>query len=175
MTIPTHYYYTRYDGFSNIVRVDSKWSEESGGYQNEHIYETIACTQSGKYILVNAHLKTKTMGGEDFEISNRTEISKEEYEQLVIKHNGIIDNQEYREIFDNTLTIRKQIEDANPSCPKCGSVMTEREGRYGKFWGCTGYPECDGTRKDPESFKEKRKLWDELSKLNRKLSELERG
>ncbi len=27
-------------------------------------------------------------------------------------------------------------------CPKCGSDLVEREGKYGKFLGCTNFPEC---------------------------------
>lgn len=27
-------------------------------------------------------------------------------------------------------------------CPKCGSGMKLRNGRYGEFWGCTEYPNC---------------------------------
>ncbi len=27
-------------------------------------------------------------------------------------------------------------------CPKCGKPLIEREGRYGKFLGCSGYPKC---------------------------------
>ncbi len=27
-------------------------------------------------------------------------------------------------------------------CPKCGKPLSEREGRFGKFLGCTGYPKC---------------------------------
>jgi len=27
-------------------------------------------------------------------------------------------------------------------CPKCGKPMAKRRGRFGEFWGCTGYPEC---------------------------------
>lgn len=34
-----------------------------------------------------------------------------------------------------------------PSCPSCGSPMRRRSGRYGKFWGCSRYPRCHGTRK----------------------------
>ncbi|RTZ73814.1 MAG: DNA topoisomerase III [Gammaproteobacteria bacterium] len=40
-----------------------------------------------------------------------------------------------------------------PDCPKCGKTMSWRKGRYGHFWGCSGYPGCkvvlqpDGTRK----------------------------
>jgi DNA topoisomerase-1 len=31
-------------------------------------------------------------------------------------------------------------------CPECGSPMTVKLGRYGKFLSCTRYPECKGTR-----------------------------
>lgn len=27
-------------------------------------------------------------------------------------------------------------------CPKCGSKLVEKSGRYGHFWGCSNYPEC---------------------------------
>ena len=42
---------------------------------------------------------------------------------------------------------------ANPSdaakavkkCPKCGSIMKKRNGKFGEFWGCSGYPDCKHT------------------------------
>ena len=27
-------------------------------------------------------------------------------------------------------------------CPICNQVLEKRNGRYGEFWGCAGYPEC---------------------------------
>lgn len=30
-------------------------------------------------------------------------------------------------------------------CPKCNSMMILRNGRYGKYYGCTKYPTCSGT------------------------------
>jgi len=27
-------------------------------------------------------------------------------------------------------------------CPNCGKPMQQRKGRFGDFWGCTGYPDC---------------------------------
>ena len=27
-------------------------------------------------------------------------------------------------------------------CPLCGSEMKKRKGRFGEFWGCSGYPQC---------------------------------
>lgn len=32
------------------------------------------------------------------------------------------------------------------SCPKCGSHMIRRTGKYGPFYGCSKYPYCKGTR-----------------------------
>ena len=36
---------------------------------------------------------------------------------------------------------------ASGGCPKCGSRMVRRTGRYGSFYGCSTYPRCRGTRK----------------------------
>ena len=38
-----------------------------------------------------------------------------------------------------------------PTCPKCGKPMRQRTARTGlrageSFWGCTGFPECNGIR-----------------------------
>lgn len=34
-----------------------------------------------------------------------------------------------------------------PKCPECGSPTAQRKGRYGEFYGCTGYPACRYTAK----------------------------
>jgi len=44
----------------------------------------------------------------------------------------------------------------SPACPLCGKPMARRTSRKGaqtgsQFWGCTGYPECRGTRRLDES------------------------
>jgi len=31
-------------------------------------------------------------------------------------------------------------------CPKCGSELKKRNGRFGEFWGCSNYPACRFTR-----------------------------
>lgn len=38
-----------------------------------------------------------------------------------------------------------------PNCPQCGAIMVRRTARTGAragnaFWGCSGYPQCKGTR-----------------------------
>lgn len=31
------------------------------------------------------------------------------------------------------------------SCPKCGGMLVERHGKYGRFYGCSNYPNCKYT------------------------------
>jgi ssDNA-binding Zn-finger/Zn-ribbon topoisomerase 1 len=31
-------------------------------------------------------------------------------------------------------------------CPKCGGLMPEKDGRYGRFLGCSNWPCCNGSR-----------------------------
>lgn len=43
------------------------------------------------------------------------------------------------------------VSDGKPNCPNCGKPMAKRIARKGQkagqpFWGCTGYPDCKGTR-----------------------------
>ena len=50
------------------------------------------------------------------------------------------------------IRIEARAKDENaPDCPKCGKPMTLRKAKNGRnvgkeFWGCTAYPECDGTK-----------------------------
>ncbi|MGI8494346.1 MAG: type I DNA topoisomerase, partial [Pyrinomonadaceae bacterium] len=39
--------------------------------------------------------------------------------------------------------------EAVPECEHCGKVMVLKSGRFGKFYGCSGYPECKNIRKIP--------------------------
>ena len=35
----------------------------------------------------------------------------------------------------------------NNLCPLCGAILKERDGKYGKFYGCSNYPNCKYTKK----------------------------
>jgi DNA topoisomerase I len=36
--------------------------------------------------------------------------------------------------------------DSEKQCPQCGKPMVVRQGRFGAFWACSGYPECKETQ-----------------------------
>lgn len=39
------------------------------------------------------------------------------------------------------------LKDESIECPRCGSSMILRKGKYGKFYGCLKFPRCRGTKK----------------------------
>jgi DNA topoisomerase-1 len=42
---------------------------------------------------------------------------------------------------------RKAPEPTDIDCPNCGKKMVIREGRFGRFLACSGYPKCKTTQK----------------------------
>lgn len=48
----------------------------------------------------------------------------------------------------NIAETQKQVATDNPKrCPKCEGYLTLKSGRYGKFYGCSGFPVCRHTEK----------------------------
>lgn len=62
-----------------------------------------------------------------------------------IKSNNITDKRIKKKHIEN---IKENIIDKDLNkCPKCGGQLVERNGKYGKFVGCSNYPKCKFTRK----------------------------
>ena len=40
------------------------------------------------------------------------------------------------------------------TCPKCGKPLALKEGKFGRFVACTGFPECDFTAQEEQFFKD---------------------
>lgn len=45
------------------------------------------------------------------------------------------------------IKIKQEADKPKLQCPKCGGQMKLREGKFGKFWGCSDFPKCKGSRK----------------------------
>lgn len=50
------------------------------------------------------------------------------------------------QIHEKSNVERPGVEMLDEACPKCGKPLQSRLGRFGKFIGCSGYPECDYIR-----------------------------
>ncbi|MFH0947585.1 MAG: topoisomerase DNA-binding C4 zinc finger domain-containing protein [Elusimicrobiota bacterium] len=46
----------------------------------------------------------------------------------------------------DTITSKFFSDKAYPRCPHCGMRMVLRNGRRGRFYGCSMFPHCKGTR-----------------------------
>jgi len=61
----------------------------------------------------------------------------------------MVENQ-VKELTQEKEFLKQQLDNwtgENETCPKCGKAMAKRNGKFGEFWGCTGFPQCNGTRK----------------------------
>lgn len=86
------------------------------------------CIANGETFLCSGRERIATVT--DFTISKEERIKNAEIEQ----------QKEKEDIF------------ARGRCPNCGSLLVERQSRFGVFWGCSRYPHCQFTASpDPET------------------------
>ncbi len=83
---------------------------------------------------------------------DRIEEGKEEWRKVVADF-----YQPFKAYLDRALAEIKSIREGltqklEEKCPKCGSALTERWGRFGKFVACSRYPECDYVKRPVEKL-----------------------
>lgn len=64
-------------------------------------------------------------------------------------------NKSHQTDFAHTREIKKIKKESEEKikqniCPKCGGALVEREGKYGKFIGCSNFPKCRFVVKNPK-------------------------
>lgn len=83
--------------------------------------------------------------------SYNTEILSEDLESIKrkIEQSNISNLKERKKHIKNIKIDIKETKEKiqNGICPKCGSQLIERNGKYGKFIGCSKYPKCKYTNK----------------------------
>ena len=60
-------------------------------------------------------------------------------------HRALNDCRMNQQVFEKLMmeeSASPQAPEEERICPKCGSELKLRSGRFGEFWGCTGYPAC---------------------------------
>ena len=57
-------------------------------------------------------------------------------------HRALCDCRMNQKVFECLGKERRKIKAAAKTCPRCGGDLKKRSGRFGEFWGCTGFPAC---------------------------------
>lgn len=107
---------------------------------------SIVCISNQAKVKVKAKNVTQIDLINDLIASYKEEILNEDLTQIKqkIEEKNIIDKSIRRNHVKNIKNKLKDIEDKekNMICPKCGGNLVERNGKYGKFIGCSNYPKC---------------------------------
>lgn len=86
------------------------------------------------------------------DLSTEEVIGKEDIGRII----GILDkNKSHQTDFSHTREIKKIKKESEEKikqniCPKCGGNLVEREGKYGKFIGCSNFPKCRFVVRNPK-------------------------
>ena len=84
-------------------------------------------------------LKDKILSYQNIIITNVDDIVN------TIELNNITDREERKAHNENVREKINEVDENN--CPKCGGELVERKGKFGRFLGCSNYPNCRYTRK----------------------------
>ena len=130
---------------------------ESSGIGRPSTYKTIVKTlldeTRGYCQVVDKFIVPTQKGLElcDFLTKNYSDLVSIDYTKEMEKDLDLIAQGKLKEIdflksfYDN---MEQSIGDTGDvKCPNCGSSMLLRSGKYGKFYGCSNYPNCKGIRK----------------------------
>ena len=85
------------------------------------------------------------------ELDSHTLIDLAAHYHITIKdaHRALGDcrmNQRVFESLHDEMENPSEAAKAVPTCPKCGSILKKRNGKFGPFYGCGSYPDCKYTR-----------------------------
>lgn len=120
---------------------------ESILHLNEDKFISIICMTNQSKIKVNAKNVTNTCNIINLIQSYKNEILNINLLNEIkhkIENSNIIDKKtrtKHVKTIRNSIRTN-QIKESNMICPKCGGTLVERNGKYGKFIGCSNYPKC---------------------------------
>lgn len=64
-------------------------------------------------------------------------------------HRALTDCRINKQVYDHLVEESENPSEAAkqvPVCPLCGGILKKRNGKYGEFWGCSGFPDCRYTK-----------------------------
>ncbi len=73
------------------------------------------------------------------------ERSKEVNIKHVYRENNVKADELTQQALEDHFLAQKLKSDDKKTCPECGDDLVVRDGKHGKFWGCTDFPDCEYT------------------------------
>ena len=123
-------------------RLSQVQSELSQDTQTFHIATDVQCPNCGVPMEVRFWKGKAFLGCSRYPECKQTINFPEQIEYVY--HGKRVQIQEHLQTYQQE---KKQIESEAQErrCPKCGSPMELRDGKFGRFYGCSRYPECKTT------------------------------
>lgn len=114
--------------------------------------KTDMITPNGKQYLLKVGRFGEYLESEDYANDNLRRTLTKDLKAKIKKgtlkpENGVYKLKEYFDKLDNE---NDKILELAGKCEKCGREFTIKQGRFGKFLACSGYPECENIKKIPK-------------------------
>lgn len=61
-------------------------------------------------------------------------------------HRALNDCRMNQAVYEKLGKLYANVKSRSQSCPLCGNILVLRNGKFGKFYGCNGYPNCRYTK-----------------------------
>lgn len=75
-------------------------------------------------------------------LSFLTEVIAPETRESITNQLNALEKASRKDFKEHVNVIKDKVENKGKTCPKCGRLLVLREGKYGKFLGCPGFPKC---------------------------------
>ncbi len=137
---PIHQNYGHIKSLSNLLNLDDKYFISIICFSNQANINI----KSNSIVTQVDYLKNEILKFKELLVDkNVKELSN------IIMSNNIEDKSLRKQhVKDINVKVNKDRElENNMICPKCGNELVERNGKYGKFIGCSSYPKCKYIKK----------------------------
>lgn len=140
-------------GLSDIYEIDSDFKESEAGYGSHDYRKTVAARKGDLFVKVSAHEHAwfGFKGGRNLGITSDELITESQYQELIAGKERVDNPENVQAVKSHQESLRKRYEAEDKlnaiehQCPKCKGKMHWKSGRFGPFWGCVDYPNCNGT------------------------------
>lgn len=132
---PIHQNYGHIKSLSNLLKVEDKYFISIICFSNQAKVDV----KSNSIVTQVDYLKNEILKYKELLVENDIK----ELTNVIMSNN--IEDRELRKQHIKNINVKinndKELEN-NMICPKCGNELVERNGKYGKFIGCSKFPKC---------------------------------